>query len=135
MASVKKRLNDLKETTIGDWVSTLEENLKSNEEENTVQLHGIQLQIQKARWHRKQHHIYVTDFRNSAAIINDTIESLIHCLDDRLAVEDSIVTIVSPFVTLEKNAPVAQIHELWVPDLDLQIFWNTKISLPCNVNL
>lgn len=43
---------------------------------------------------------YVTDSQNSETIINDTIEALNNFLDKRFELDDYIIKMTSPFVTL-----------------------------------
>lgn len=119
--TLKNQLNDLHtKNLIGGWASTLNENLVNrNSDENTVQLHGVTLQCFVQR-RRQQHHLYVTDQRGSHAIINETIETLNNFLDERLSLDNDIITCTSPFVDLQPNASLQEVHKMWGPDLALE---------------
>lgn len=119
--SVKQKLDGLKQIDlIGGWVSTLNENLKNlNEDENTIQLHGIKLKCEKPK-RLRQHHLFVTERRSADSIINDAIESLKNFLDERLSLDDTIVTSTTPFVTSQPEADLEEVHKTWGSDLNLE---------------
>jgi len=84
----KIRMTELKNNALpGGWENTFEETIIVENIEEGIQykLHGIELFkriINDQR--RKIHNLYVSDYRRFEAIRNDTLESILNFLSDRL---------------------------------------------------
>jgi len=85
-------------------------------------LHGIQLQIKKRR--QKHHHKYVSDRREFSAIRNETLESLINYLQQRLDIpeEVSALHILSELKEDVTDEQLSRCHRVICPDMDARSF-------------
>lgn len=63
----------------------------------------------------------MTQQRSADSILNDAIESLKNYLDERLSLDDTIVTNTTPFVTLQPEADLREVHKIWGSDLNLEL--------------
>lgn len=116
---VTTKLRSLSTTPLlGGWVNALESQLEKKDD--SIQLKGFTLHRVERR--RKQHHLFVTDHRETTAITTEVIYSLVEFLTQRLSIDDSLVAAIKPFVELNKAADLSRVHKLICFDLDLQQF-------------
>jgi len=63
--------------------------------------------------------LYVTDKRDSSAIFNDVLESLVEFLHQSCSVDDDIISILTPFVNFDReHFDMRAIHSIIGSDLD-----------------
>lgn len=68
---------------------------------------------------RKEHHRFVSDRRELAAIKNEIMCSLQEYLQKRFEIDEDILSILEPFVALNSSADISEIHSRIAPDTDL----------------
>lgn len=123
LPKVKLQLDKLQIVPLlGGWKSTLEEYLKNcnEDEEGTLQIHGIQLQEETRRKWRKIHHLYVREAHTANAVINDTVETFKNVLHTRFAIDEVILLHTVPFITLQPKVDLSKVQEIWKPDISLE---------------
>jgi len=117
---VVKRLRTLcTNNLLGGWVNSLESQLKENK------LKGIQLTgADTPKKRRTQHHLFVTDSRNVTSVCNELVESLANFLLDRIDINDELVQVLKPFISLGSltQDQLKKVHKLIGRDLDLSNF-------------
>jgi hypothetical protein len=117
--NVKAKLFSLVQTPLlGGWASTLQGQMESDPENSEVRLKGIELHTATSR--RKEHHKFVTDRRDSMAVTNEVIQSLVEFLTQRFSADDRLLSVVKPFINLNPEADLKEVHRTICSDLDIE---------------
>jgi RNA 3'-terminal phosphate cyclase len=81
-------------------------------------LNDINLTVTRKR--REHHHLFVSDHRDCEAVCNEIAESLVEFLNQRFSMDESLVSLLVPFVHFDvKHVNMREIYATVCPDLDL----------------
>jgi hypothetical protein len=101
---------------IGGWQETLQQSVYENE--GKTFLKGIELSFPSKR--RQQHHLFVSDKRDIAAMCSDVIDSLNEFLTQRFSLDSDIAKQLHDFVHFnQEKVDVRAVHTAICSDLDL----------------
>jgi hypothetical protein len=119
VTNIKSRVNELKQKPlIGGWQETLANSVI--ESEGILYLKDIKLSESENKRRREQHHLFVSDKRDCAAVCNEIAESLIEFLCQRFSADEAMISLLVPFVQFdEANVNLRQIHDVFGSDLDI----------------
>ncbi|KAJ3649585.1 hypothetical protein Zmor_021319 [Zophobas morio] len=108
----------IRDKLAGGWEELLDNSLVYDED-NNITLKNIHITDVPER-RRSKHHLYVTDHRNFEAIRGEIILSLKEFLKERFHIDQTLLSAITPFVRLDENAPLNEIHNLIAHDLDFE---------------
>lgn len=124
---VTKALQDLRNSKLlGGWEETLTDSLQETtgiDGETDFSLNGVKLTTgtggNTKKGNGKRHNLYVTTRRDINAVRNEVIESLCEFLQQRFDIDNGLISILKPFVSLDTKADVKSVQSSIARDVSL----------------